>query len=292
MSTLIHPTSNLKTGWQTKFCQGEGVYLYDDKGKKYLEGMAGLWCTSLGYRNEELIETARKQMEVLSYSHMFGGKTHDVGLELAEQLAQICPVRDAHVFFGNSGSDANDSLLKIVRYYNQVSGRSKKMKVIARKQAYHGVTLASAAMTGLNASHQYFNLPFDALGVIRIDAPHYYRNALEGESEDAFCQRLITQLETVIEENGAETIAAMIVEPISGAGGVIDPPATYFERVSKLLKQHDILLLDDEVICGFGRLGSAKGFTNRLNKKDCISMKNWKSLKLNMTVLGKYAAEV
>lgn len=255
MNNILYPTTNPAAIEQIQFSRGEGVYLYDADGKPYIEGLAGLWCASLGYGNEEVIEAITKQMQTLSYSHLFGGKTHQPAIELAAQLSELVPIDNAKVFFGNSGSDANDTLLKLVRYYNQVRGLPDKRKIIARDKAYHGVTMAAAALTGLESSHYHFDLPFEALGVLRVDAPNYYRNGLPGETEEQFCDRLVAQLQVMIESEGADTIAAFIAEPINGAGGVIVPPPGYFPRVQELLRKHDILFLDDEVICAFGRMG-------------------------------------
>ncbi|MGH1541609.1 MAG: aminotransferase [Arenicella sp.] len=261
MSNILYPTSNPLALEQVNISHGKGIYLYDDKGKQYIEGLAGLWCSSLGYGNDELIETMTQQMERLSYSHLFGGKTHQLSIDLADKLSAMVNVDKARVFFGNSGSDANDSLLKMVHYYNQVRGVPEKRKIISRKNAYHGVTMAAATLTGIESNHRNFNLPFDALGVLRVDAPHYYRNGLAGESEGEFCDRLIAQLEEVIEAESPDTIAAFIAEPIMGAGGVIVPPEGYFARIQQILKDNDILFLDDEVICAFGRTGNDFGAT-------------------------------
>ena len=261
MNSLLYPATNPTAIEQLKLASGTGIYVTDDKGKQYIEGMAGLWCSSLGYGNEELIETITKQLETLSYSHMFGGKTHQVGIDLADKLSEMVNIKGAKVFFGSSGSDANDSLVKLVSYYNAVRGKPQKRKILARQSAYHGVSLAAASLTGLPVFHTNFNLPLDALGVVRLDAPHYYRNGLEGETQAQFCDRLIDQIEQVIAREGADTIAAFIAEPINGAGGVIVPPEGYFRRVQALLKKHDILFLDDEVICAFGRTGNDFGAT-------------------------------
>ena len=180
MSSIIYPTTNLTATEQLFIERGEGVYVYDNNGKKYLEGLAGLWCTALGYGNEELIETAAEQMRVLSFSHMFGGKTHQVGIDLADKIASIVPVENARVFFGNSGSDANDTLIKMINYSAETSGNAKRRKIIARDRSYHGVTVASASLTGLAATQAHFQLPIDALGILRTDAPHFYHYGLAG----------------------------------------------------------------------------------------------------------------
>ncbi|MDJ0876994.1 MAG: aminotransferase [Halieaceae bacterium] len=259
MSHVIYPTTNLKATEQLVIERGEGVYVYDNAGNQYLEGMAGLWCTALGYGNEEVVETAAQQMRTLAYSHMFGGKTHPAAMELADKLSAMVPIDNAQVFFGNSGSDANDSLVKLLRYYNNAIGRPERYKIIARERGYHGVTVAAASLTGLPANHTHFSLPFEALGVLRTGAPHFYRDGLPGESEEEFATRRADELEALILEEGPETIAAFIAEPINGAGGVVVPPPGYFEKIQAVLAKYDILMWDDEVICGFGRTGAPFG---------------------------------
>jgi 4-aminobutyrate---pyruvate transaminase len=259
MSQIIYPTTNLKKPSNLVIERGQGVYVYDNHGKKYLEAMAGLWCSSLGYNNKELIDASNEQMSQLSYSHMFGGKTHQVGINLAEKLTAMVPMNNAKVFFGNSGSDANDTHIKILRYYFNAIGKPKKYKIIARERSYHGVTIASASLTGLPVNHSHFDLPFEALGVLRTDAPHYYRGALENESEAEFVERITNNLEKLIIKEGPETIAAFIVEPITGASGVIVPPPGYYEKVQAILAKYDILFWTDEVITAFGRTGKDFG---------------------------------
>ncbi|NRA82230.1 MAG: aminotransferase class III-fold pyridoxal phosphate-dependent enzyme [Gammaproteobacteria bacterium] len=261
MSSIIYPTTNLQHIETLTLERGQGVYVYDNNGKKYLEALAGLWCTSLGHNNRELIEAATEQMSKLSYSHMFGGKTHQVGIDLAEKISAMVPVSDAKVFFGNSGSDANDSHIKMLRYYFNAIGKPQKYKIIARERSYHGVTVAAASLTGLPPNHTHFDLPFEALGVLRTDAPHYYRNAKPGESESEFVERITNNLEQLILREGADTIAAFIIEPITGASGVIVPPNGYHEKVQAILNKYDILLWADEVITGFGRTGNDFGCT-------------------------------
>ena len=266
MTAMIYPTTNPEATEVMIVSRGEGPYIYDDTGKQYLEGMSGLWCTSLGYGNQEIIETARRQMEQLSFSHMFSGKTHPSAIELADKLAAMAPIEDARVFLGSSGSDANDTLVKLVRYHAVATGQPERVKIIAREKGYHGVSLASAALTGLPPNHAHFQLPFEALGILRTGAPHYYRCAEAGESEADFVARRAAELEQLILAEGPATIAAMIAEPVNGAGGVIVPPAGYFEAVQAVLDKYGILLWDDEVICGFGRLGTAFG-AEKLNMK-------------------------
>ena len=259
MTSMIYPTTNPAMSETMVVARAEGPYIYDKQGKRYLEGMAGLWCTALGYGNEEIIEAAQRQMRELSFSHMFGGKTHSSAIELADKLAAMVPMQDGRVFLGNSGSDANDTLLKLIRYHAEASGQPNRIKVIAREQGYHGVTLASAALTAIPTNHAHFQLPFEALGVLRTGSANYYRGASEGESEAEFVTRRAQELEALILAEGPETIAAMIAEPVSGAGGVIVPPEGYFEAIQAVLDRYGIWLWDDEVICGFGRLGTDFG---------------------------------
>ena len=258
---LIYPTTNFKAIEQISLERGEGCYVWDDQGNKYLEGMAGLWCTALGYGNQEIIQTATEQMSKLTFSHMFGGKTHSVGIELADKLAEMIPMADAVLSFGNSGSDANDTHIKLLRYYHEAIGKPERRKIIARERSYHGVTIASAALTGLPVTQAHFDLPVDALGILRTDHPHYYRGKIGSESEAEFVQRIVGNLEAMILQEGPETIAAFIAEPITGASGVIVPPEDYYPKVQALLNKHGIMFWADEVITGFGRTGKDFGCT-------------------------------
>ena len=253
----IHPYTNLKThetDGPLVITRGEGVFIYDDSGKQYLEGLAGLWCASLGFSEPRLAEAAYAQMKKLPYYHIFASKAHDVGIDLAEKLVKLAPVPMSKVFFANSGSEANDSVVKLVWYYNNALGRPNKKKIISRTKGYHGVTVASASLTGLPNNHRDFDLPI--ANILHTDCPHHYRFAEPGESEEAFATRLADNLEKMILKEGPDTIAAFIAEPVMGAGGVIVPPKTYFEKIQKVLKKHDVLFIVDEVICGFGRTGN------------------------------------
>ncbi|MEO1197905.1 MAG: aspartate aminotransferase family protein [Pseudomonadota bacterium] len=260
IETVLHPYTNLAMHREVGplvLERGEGVHVYDSTGKPYIEGMAGLWCTALGYGNEELIEAATEQMRKLSFSHLFGGKSHDPGIALAENLKEIAPVPISKVFFVASGSEANDTQVKLVWYYNNALGRPEKKKIISRLRGYHGVTVASASLTGLPANHIDFDLPIK--NVLHTECPHFYRFGQDGESEEEFATRLAESLDALIRAEGPETVAAFIAEPVMGAGGVIIPPATYFEKVQAVLSEHDVLFIADEVICGFGRLGTMFG---------------------------------
>jgi 4-aminobutyrate--pyruvate transaminase len=260
IETLVHPYTNLDTFRQSGplvLERGQGVHVFDSAGKPYIEGLAGLWCTALGYGNEELVEAAAAQMRKLPFSHLFGGKSHDPAIELAERLKEIAPVPVSKVFFCNSGSEANDSQIKLVWYMNNALGRPNKKKIISRQKAYHGVTIASASLTGLPGNHADFDLPI--ANILHTSCPHHYRFAEAGESEEAFAARLADDLEQMIVLQGPDTVAAFIAEPVMGAGGVIVPPKGYFERIMAVCEKYDVFMISDEVICGFGRLGTAFG---------------------------------
>lgn len=259
MSNVLYPTTNLKAVEQLIIDRGEGVYVWDNDGNKYLEGLAGLWCTALGYGNQELIDAATTAMSQCSFTHLFGGKSHQPGIDLGAKLADMVPTQNAKVFFGNSGSDANDTLIKILRYWSNVISKPEKRKIITRERAYHGVTLAAGSLTSLPANLQYFDPPLESLGILRTDAPCYYSGSLDGESKDEFVDRIVGNLEKLILDEGPETIAAMICEPVTGASGVIVPPQGYYPKVQAVLDKYDILFWDDEVITGFGRTGTVFG---------------------------------
>jgi len=262
VETLLHPYTNQATFRETGplvIERGKGVYIYDADGKAYLEGMSGLWCTALGYDNEELVEAAAAQMRRLPFAHLFTAKSHDPAIELAEKLKEIAPVPISKVFFCNSGSEANDTQMKLVWYMNNALGRPNKKKIISRVKAYHGVTIAAASLTGLPNNHIDFDLPIAR--VLHTSCPHYYRFGKDGESEDDFATRLAAELEELILKEGPDTVAAFIAEPVMGAGGVLVPPKSYFPKIMAVCAKYDVFMIDDEVICGFGRLGPMFGCT-------------------------------
>jgi 4-aminobutyrate--pyruvate transaminase len=273
VETLVHPYINLASFRETGplvIERGQGVYVYDTDGKPYIEGMAGLWCTALGYGNEELVEAAATQMRKLSFAHLFTGRSHDPAIELAEKLKEIAPVPISKVFFCNSGSEANDTQIKLVWYLNNARGRPQKKKIISRVKAYHGVTIAAASLTGLPANHRDFDLPLP--GFLHADCPHHYRYAHDGETEEEFASRLADEFEALIVKEGPETVAAFIAEPVMGAGGVIVPPKTYFQKIMAVCAKHDLFVISDEVICGFGRLGTLFGCEKLGFKPQSISV--------------------
>jgi 4-aminobutyrate---pyruvate transaminase len=250
--------------------RGEGIYVYDENGKGYIEGLSGLWCLSLGYGEERLIEAANRQMRKLPYYHTFTQKVADVTVDLAEKLIAIAPVPLSKVFFCNSGSEANDTVVKLVWYFNNALGRPQKKKIISRLGGYHGVTVAAASLTGLPMNHRDFDLPI--ANILHTECPHHYRYGQAGESEERFASRMAESLEQLILREGPDTVAAFIAEPVMGAGGVILPPATYFEKVQAVLKRHDILFVADEVICGFGRTGNMFGSETYRLQPDVITI--------------------
>eukprot|EP00897_Mesotaenium_endlicherianum_P009213 jgi/Mesen1/831/ME000111S10973 len=248
-----------------------GVYVYDSEGRKYLDALAGLWSTALGGSEERLVRAADEQMRKLPYYHSFWNRTTEPALALAKELKEMFTAQEiGQVFFTSSGSEANDTQVKLVWYYNNARGLLEKKKFIARQRAYHGSTLISASLTGLPAMHKSFDIPVDF--VRHTDCPDYAHNALPGESEEAFSERMAANLEALIQKEGAHTVGAFIGEPLMGAGGVLPPPAGYWEKIQAVLKRHDVLLIADEVVCAFGRLGAWFGSDYYGIKPDLVSI--------------------
>ena len=253
----VHPATNLAQLADKGphiFSRGEGIYVFDDHGKRYLEGLSGLWCASLGFSEARLVSAARKQMEDLPFYHNFASKAVQPAVDLAALLIEQAPVPMSKVLFTNSGSEANDTQVKLVWYYNNIVGRPKKKKIIARRGAYHGITVASGSMTGLDTSHLGFDLPIDRF--LHTDCPHFYHYGRDGETEEQYAARLADNLEKLIIAEGPDTVGGFIAEPFLGAGGVIPPPKGYFEKIQPILQRHDILFIVDEVISGFYRTGN------------------------------------
>ncbi|MDH5748241.1 MAG: aspartate aminotransferase family protein [Rhodospirillales bacterium] len=256
----LHPYTNLAAHEERGpliMSRAEGIHIYDEEGNKYIEGLAGLWCTGLGYSQKRLVEAAKRQMETLPFSHFFAHRSMEPTIELAEKLISIAPKGMAKAFFVNSGSEAVDSAIKFCWYYNNARGRPKKKKIISRTRAYHGVTVASGSLTALAYAQEGWDLPLDRF--LHCGTPYHYRYGKEGESEEDFATRLADELDRQIIAEGPETVAAFFAEPVMGAGGVLVPPATYFGKIQAILQKHDVLLVADEVICGFGRTGNMWG---------------------------------
>lgn len=233
--------------------RGEGIHVYDDQGKEYIEGLAGLWSVAVGFGEERLVRAAADQMRKLPYYHSFAHKSHPMVIDLAERLVGMAPNGLSKVQFTNSGSEANDTAIKLIWYYNNALGRPQKKKIISRQRAYHGITIASASLTGLPWNHRDFDLPL--ANFVHVSCPHYWRHGEPGESEESFSARLAEELDETIVREGPETVAAFFGEPLMGAGGVIVPPRGYWEKIQEVLRKHDVLLVADEVINGFGRTG-------------------------------------
>jgi 4-aminobutyrate--pyruvate transaminase len=236
---------------------GKGVFVHDENGTPYLEAASGMWCTSMGFGEEALVEAATEQMRKLPYYHTIASKSVNPAIDLAEKLTQMVPIKDARVYFALSGSEANDFLVKFIWYYNNAVGRHAKKKIIGRINGYHGATVAASSLTGLRLNHRAFDLPIP--NILHVSEPNHRRGARPGESHEEFATRLAEELEVTILREGPETVAAFILEPVTGAGGVIIPPPSYHAKIRAVLDRHDVLLLDDEVITGFLRTGRMWG---------------------------------
>ena len=249
---------------------GEGIYVTDNNGRRYIEGLAGLWSVGVGFRERRLIEAATRQLEKLPFYHNFGHKSHGPAIDLSEKLVEIAPVPMSKVFYTNSGSEANDTVLKMVWYRSNALGKPEKKKVIARNRGYHGVTIAAASLTGLPFNHRSFDLPLDR--VLHTTCPHYWKEGRDGESEEQFATRCAEDLDALIQREGPDTVAAFWAEPVMGAGGVVIPPKGYFDKIQAVLAKYDILFVADEVICGFGRTGEMFGSTTYGIRPDVMVM--------------------
>lgn len=271
-SSIFHPftsvSDHLRDG-PTIIAEGRGVRVKDIQGREYLDGMAGLWCVNLGYGRQEITDAISAQSSRLSFFHAFNSMSTDVVIECAEALLARAPVPMARVFFGASGSDANETQLKLIWYYNNLRGLPKKKKIISRWNSYHGSGVATASLTGLPGMHTLFDLPLGP--ILHTTAPNYYRNAPEGMSEREFSRHLARELEELIQREGPDTVAAFFAEPVMGAGGLIPPPEGYFEEIVPVLRRHDILLVLDEVVSGFGRLGTYWGSQTYKLEPDLIT---------------------
>ena len=273
LNALFHPFTVLSQLAETGSLiieRGQGVRVYDAKGKDYIEAMSGLWSTALGWGETELADVAAEQMRKLSYGHLYAGKSHEPAVALAEALKELCPFPVGKVFFAASGSEANDSQIKFAWYAANARGLPKKKKIISRDNAYHGSTIASGSLTGLAPVHKSFDLPLDFAR--HADCPHFYRGAEPGESERDFSARMAANLDALIQREGADTIAAMIIEPVMGAGGAFMPPEGYFDAITRVLGKYALPLIDDEVITGFGRTGEWFGCAKYGFEPDSMSL--------------------
>ena len=254
--SLLHPYTSLADHLREGplvVAGAKGAHVEDIHGKRYIDAMGGLWCVNIGYGREEMAEAIAEQARKLAYYHLFFSMSQEPAIRLADRVLDLMPDHMSKVFFCNSGSEANDTQVKIAWYYNHLRGKPRKRKIISRRRGYHGVTVAAASMTGLPHLHRSFNLPL--ADFVHTGAPHHYWEAEPGMSEREFSRRLAADLEALIEKEGPETCAAFIAEPVMGAGGAVPPPEGYFDEIQPVLARHDILFIVDEVICGFGRLG-------------------------------------
>ena len=260
LAALIHPNTNLAQHrgiGPLVSTAGDGVRVFDEQGNAYIEAMSGLWSVALGFSEQRLVDAAVEQLRQLPYYHSFSHKTNAPAAALAAKLAELAPGDLNHVFFTNSGSEANDSVVKMVWYVNNALGKPAKKKFISRQQAYHGATVACASLSGIPSMHRDFDLP--AIPVHHLTCPNFYRFGRPGETEEAFSARLADELEHYILDEGPETIAAFIGEPVMAAGGVIPPPQGYWAAIQAVCRRYDILVVIDEIITGFGRLGTMFG---------------------------------
>lgn len=269
---VLHPASSitalLDQGPQM-IVSAKGSIITDADGNELLDAVGGLWCVNAGYGRPELAQVVKEATEQLAYYHTFSNASNPWQVQLAKKLLQLAPSNLGKVYFGSGGSDANDTLVKIAWHYHSLRGKPTKTKVIAREQAYHGTSISTASLTGLGGFHKEYPLPLDF--VLRTDCPHFYTRGQEGETEQQFCDRLINNVANLIEKEGADNIAAFFAEPIHAAGGIIEPPSGYYPKLQSLLKQHDILLVADEVVCGYGRLGTWFGSDQLDIKPDMLS---------------------
>jgi adenosylmethionine-8-amino-7-oxononanoate aminotransferase len=254
-ANLLHPVSNLRAvrdQGALVLARGEGVYLWDTDGKRYIDGFAGLWNVNVGHGRHELAIAAAEQIDEVAFVPTFFGLASPPAIELATKLAELFPGNLNHIHYTSGGAESNETALKIARYYWYLKGQPDKIKIISRKMGYHGIAMGALAATGIPSYHEGFGPGVP--GYVHLSAPYAYRNG-DGLSDDEFVAKLCQELEELIEREGAGTIAAMIGEPVQGAGGVVVPPDGYWTAIKPILEKHDILLIADEVICGFGRTG-------------------------------------
>jgi len=268
----LHPfsdTAELNARGSRVITQADGIYLWDSEGKKILDGMAGLWCVNAGYGRTEIADAAHRQMTQLPYYNTFFSTTHPPVIALAEKIASLAPPHMNHVFFGTSGSDANDTNVRMVRHYWNAMGQPDKSVIISRKNAYHGSTMASASLGGMTYMHEQGGMPIP--DIVHIDQPYVFGEA-DGADPEEFGLACARQLEEKIDELGEGRVAAFIGEPVQGAGGVIVPPDSYWPEIQRICRDRNILLISDEVICGFGRMGSWFGCTQYKVEPDLITI--------------------
>lgn len=262
-ASMLHPFTALKqfsagdTAGPRIIAGGEGIRIRDRDGNELIDAFAGLCCVNIGYGRREIADAIHREALKLAYYHAWAGHSNEPVIELSQRVLRMTPGPMQRIFYGQSGSDANDTQVKIVWYYNNVLGRPHKKKIISRWRGYHGGTVISSSLTGLQVFHRAFDLPRGP--ILHTSTPHYFWNAEPGMTQREFSRRCAQELETLIQREGPDTVAAFIGEPVLGAGGLIPPPESYWEEIQQVLRRHDVLLIADEVVCGFGRLGAAFG---------------------------------
>jgi L-2,4-diaminobutyrate transaminase len=249
---------------------GQGIRIRDHEGRELIDAFAGLYCVNIGYGRTEVAEAIYEQAKQLAYYHTYVGHSNEAIVELSERIIGWAPEGMKKVYYGLSGSDANETQIKLVRYYNNVLGRPTKKKIISRQRGYHGSGIMTGSLTGLPVFHNAFDLP--APDILHTVCPHWYRQAPEGMSEADFSQYCADELEKMILDEGPETVAAFIGEPVLGTGGIIPPPTDYWAKIQAVLAKYDVLLIADEVVCGFGRLGTPMGSQAYDIKPDLITI--------------------
>ena len=309
--SLIHPFTNLKdhasgaSAGPSIIASGHGIRVRDQHGTEFIDAFAGLYCVHIGYGRTEVADAMHAQAVKLAYFHANAGHSNEPAIRLADRLVRMAPSNMSKVFFGTSGSDANDTNIKLAWYYNHALGRAGKRKIIARHLGYHGGTIMGSSLSGIPAIHEAFGLPVGP--VFHTAVPHYYRHAEPGMSERQFARRCAEQLDALIESEGPSTVAAFIAEPVMGTGGIVPPPEGYWEEVQRVLDRHDVLLISDEIVCAFGRLGAdfaadvfplrpdlitvAKGLTSGAvpMSASIISDKVWRALERGSDRFGPFA---
>ena len=273
IANQVHPQTNLRLHQEEGpliITRGEGVRVFDEDGNEYIETVAGLWCAALGFNaSERIARVAYEQLKNLGFYHSYRQRAVLSSIDLAEKLIQIAPVPMSKALFFSSGSEANDTAIKLAWYYHHAIGKPEKRKIIGRQMGYHGSTIGAVSVSGKPDMHADFNLPLPDFR--HADYPHYYIFHEDGESEEDFATRMADNLETLILEEGPETVAAFFAEPVMGAGGAVLPPKSYFEKVQAVLRKYEVLFVADEVICGFGRTGNWWGSQTFDLEPDMIS---------------------
>lgn len=275
-ASVLHPFTQLKDfatgkiGDPTIVSGGKGIRIEDTQGHSYIDGFAGLYCVNIGYGRTEVAEAIARQAYKLAYYHTYAAHTTEELAILSDRLIRMAPGKPSKVFFGLSGSDANETQAKLVWYYNNLRGQPRKKKIISRERGYHGCSVISGSMTGMQFYHDHMDLPFP--GILHTGAPHHYWGAEPGETEESFSGRRAAELEALIVREGPETVGAFIAEPVLGTGGITPPPLGYWREIQAVLRRYDVLLIADEVICGFGRTGADFGSTLYEMQPDLVTM--------------------